>query len=81
MPVDIEEGGSSPVEKWHMMSLEMKHIWSLQTEMHGFIYIQSGDPAVELIWPDLHKDGIHYFSWLEKYKSIGFPKLIPEPVL
>lgn len=43
MPVDIEEGESSSVEKWHMMSLEMKHIWSLQTEMHGFIYIQSGE--------------------------------------
>lgn len=43
MCVDIEEGGSSPVEKWHVMSLEMKHIWSLQTEIHGFIYIQSGE--------------------------------------
>lgn len=47
--IDIEEGGSSPVEKWHMMSLEIKHIWSLQTEIHAFIYIQSR----ELSWSDL----------------------------
>lgn len=79
MHIDIEKGGSSPVEKWHMMSLEMKHIWSFSNR-NAWIYLQS-ERGVELIWPDSHKDAIHYFSWLEKSKSISFPKLIPEPVL
>lgn len=47
--VDIEDGRRLSSGKVAYDVLDMQYIWSLQTETHGFIYIQSGDPTVELI--------------------------------
>lgn len=55
-----EEGQSSTVEKWHITPEDMKYVWSVQTQMSVFIYLQSGGPDswADLSWRD-HKDGLH----------------------